>query len=699
MGMMTKMRDNAHLFIIAFAVVFIAFWVLTDVDVPSLLSSGRNELANIDGRTISYDEYQRTVENMVEQQRQQNQGKDVDENTVFSIREQVWNEYLSEAIFDRAAKDMGITVTDEEITQWVNSDNPPEELAKYFRDSTGRFNKEMYFQFLQNPGQENVAALNAIEKQLRTTLLRNKVYAALVSSITVPESEVRTRFADQTRQISAKYIFFDPRVIAGNDKADPTEAEYQAFYDKNKKQFKVEDMRKLKYVLFSDKPSREDTAAVLKQMDVYQNMIAQGRDFIEVAKSYSEVPTTDQWVSRQQAPPTVAKEVLGKPIGTVVGPIANENGLSLFKILEVRSGTNMMVDASHILLRTDGGQDEAKQKAKALEVLAKAKSGEDFARLAGQYSEEPGAAERGGSLGWFGKGAMVKEFEEAAFAGNPGQILGPVKTQFGFHIIKVIDKSSQEFKYAEIRLPIRTTSRTSNEIQQRAKDFAYFAKETGFDQEAKNRKLQVVETPEFTQQSGSYIPGVGTNPALLKFAFDEKVNTISDVYRAANGYVVAMVSGEREAGYRPLTEIKDQIKAQVIFERQVQKSFEAAQRAAKAGSSLDAMAATVPGLKVDTSGVFTGMAGIKQVGRDEAMLGILASLKPGQISRPFKSRTGAFIVQLEAMSPFDEAQYKAQKDQIRQQLMQAYQQEFFQNWFEDMKKTLPIEDYRDRFYR
>ena len=88
------------------------------------------------------------------------------------------------------------------------------------------------------------------------------------------------------------------------------------------------------------------------------------------------------------------------------------------------------VNAAHILV---------KEESKARELLGMAKAGQDFSALARTHSECP-SARNGGSLGWFGRGQMVKEFEDAAFAGNKGDVVGPVKTQFGWHLIKVVDK-------------------------------------------------------------------------------------------------------------------------------------------------------------------------------------------------------------------------------------------------------------------
>ncbi len=700
MGMMTKMRDNAHVFIMAFAVIFVAFWVFSDLDIGSIMQGSMNEIGSVGGKSISYQEFQDVVERVSEQRKDQNKGRELTENDYMQIREQVWNDFVTQAIVEQAIEDFGITVNDKEITDWVFSDNPPQQLAQYFTDSTGQFNRDAYQQFLQNPGPENQQALVAIESQLRSELLRTKLTNILTSSVIVPESSVRAKFVEQNIDFVSSYIFFDPRVYAATDTAAPTQEEYDKFYEKNKERFKTEDMRKIKFVLFPEIPSKSDTAAIVNELNTIKDLAANGTDFLElVANNSSEQYDSTRWFSRDQVAADVAKEVFSQPVGSIVGPVANETGLSLYKIIDEKISDNVMYHAAHILLRTDGGQDEAAQKAKAETVLARAKAGEDFAKLAAQYSEEPGAAERGGDLGWFGKNRMVAEFDAAVFSSRPGDIKGLVKTQFGYHIIKVLDRSTRELKLAEIRMAITAGSGTKDALFESARDFAYFASENGFDAEAASQKLQVQETPEFAQQTGSYIPNIGTNPALVKFAFENGVGEVSEVHRASNGYVVATVSEERPAGYRALDEVKDQIKMQVVYDRQMMKTLKKAQSIAGNGKSIEQIIAANPNLTATTTPPYKIQAGVPNVGADQAFIGKMLSLKAGAVTAPFIGQRGVYVARLDSKSAFDETAYKVKKDEIRQQQLSTLQNEFVQSWIEQKRKEIDVVDNRDKFFR
>ncbi len=701
MGMMTKMRDNAHVFIIAFIVVFVAFWVISDVDLGSIMQGSVNEIGNVGGKSITYQEYQAVVDRVAEQRREQNDGRELTENDFMQIREQVWNDFVTQSIVEGAIEEFGITVSDQEITDWVwDMRNPPEQLAQYFKDSTGMFNAQAYEQFLRNPGPENEEALIAVEQQLKSELLRSKLTNVLTSSVIVSEEDIRWKYIENNIDFNTSYVFFDPRVYAASDTSEPTDAEYKKYYEKNKDRFKIEDMRVLNYVMFADAPSKSDTNAIVNELNTITNMVNEGSDFLELLELNSEVPyDSTMWTTRDNVAEAVADQAFSAPVGSVVGPIPNETGLSLFKVTDAREGENTLYSAAHILLRTDGGQDDAAQKAKAQEVLAKAKSGEDFTKLAAMYSEEPGAAERGGSLPWFGKGRMVKEFEDAVIGARPGQIVGPVKTQFGYHIIKFNGSSKREVKLAEIRMSIRAGSRTMEEIFEKARNFAYFANENGFEQEAKAQGLEIQETPEFARQTGSYVPGIGTSPAMLRFAFENNVGDISEVHRASNGYVVAMVANKREAGYRPLDEVRDQIRAQVVYERQIEKTFEIARQKAGGGKSLQAIASSDANLNVTTPPPFKLQNGVPNIGPDQAFIGHLLKLDVGGMSKPFRGLRGIYVVRLDSKSAFDETAYKVKRDELRKQELSSLQNEFIQSWIEQTRDKIEIVDNRHKFFR
>lgn len=330
------------------------------------------------------------------------------------------------------------------------------------------------------------------------------------------------------------------------------------------------------------------------------------------------------------------------------------------------------------------------------------RAGENFAALAQQFSDDKGSAARGGDVGWFGKGKMVKPFEDAAFGAKKGELVGPVKTDYGYHIIRVDDRGNQEVRYAAIKMSVKPSARTRDNAYDKARDFAYFASDHGFEKEAQLNKYEIRETGEFMKQRGSYIPEIGVNPSLLKITFDGKVGDITDVYKSSTGYVVARIAEIIPAGYRALDKIKPQIVEQVKMERRLKKTLDVARSLyakLQPGKGIESILPSDSSVKAVTPGPFNMQQGLPGLGRDLKFMGHIASMEPGQISKPFSGMRSVYIVQLLSKSSIDEKTFKMQRDDLRKQSLPTKQNEFIQAWLEKMKEKIKIVDNRDRFFR
>ena len=157
----------------------------------------------------------------------------------------------------------------------------------------------------------------------------------------------------------------------------------------------------------------------------------------------------------------------------LIGPVLTPQGYSLYKVDGAYSGSATFVNASHILINQFGSDE--KNYDEAMKIYNSLKQGADFSMLAKEKSADPGSAAKGGDLGWFGKGAMVPEFEKASFNGPVGVVQKPIKTTYGYHIIKVNAKSNKIYVTEKIVEPVSVSPSTRDANYNAAQDFAYIS--------------------------------------------------------------------------------------------------------------------------------------------------------------------------------------------------------------------------------
>ncbi len=466
MPLMSQIRDNLSKLFAAFAVLFIAYIMLDwGMDLTSLRPGGRDLVGSVNGQKISYREFSDLLRQASEAQKQQT-GIDPDPETERQIQTQVWNTLVSRLLIEQEIDRLGITVTDKEIIDLVHGPNPPEMLKNQFRDSTGTFNRSAYDRAIADP--QNRAAWVQVEQQLRIQRKNEKLQSLLLATVRVSEGEIRERFFDRTGTMEAEYVLFDPSALVPDTMVVITEDDIQRHYNENQDEFKVRPARRVKFVLFSDVPSSADSSEILSEIARLKEQANSGADFLELAKTYSEIPVSDAFFKHGELSEAKELAVFSSKRGAIIGPVKDLDGYHLIKVLDERKGAKEYVRASHILFSSNT-TDTASQIRQAREVLQKIRGGADFGEMARTYGSD-GTAPLGGELGWGSRETWVKPFSDAAFRGRVGEVVGPVRTQFGWHLIKVTGRDSREIKFADIAMRIKASSQSVDDMYQAAQD-------------------------------------------------------------------------------------------------------------------------------------------------------------------------------------------------------------------------------------
>ncbi len=342
----------------------------------------------------------------------------------------------------------------------------------------------------------------------------------------------------------------------------------------------------------------------------------------------------------------------------------------------------------------------------AEDILKEARSGADFAKLADEYSEDPSVQTNHGDLGYFKRGDMDPAFEKAAFSGKPGEIIGPVKTRFGLHIIKIVDRKKEDgvekVRASHILLRFNASASTVEDARDRADEFAQIAKESGFKVAADRLKYKIEKTPPFVKRN--FIPGLGLMEGAVEWAFHAEKGEISDPFRAQTGYVVFEVAEIQPAGYRPFEEVKSICINRIKTEKRKQMAREYALKfadAVKAGTPFPQIAASDEQhiLIADTSGYFLFGAPIPKLGRSVDINAAAFALPLNQPSDLLEAQQGYFYIKVLDRTEFNEEEYAKQREVLRQRLLQQKQLRVFQAWYDALKASAEIEDYRYKFFR
>ncbi|MCX7984972.1 MAG: peptidylprolyl isomerase [Bacteroidetes bacterium] len=702
MALMTKIRDNMTKAFAVFAALFIVYIVLDwGMDFLGRRTHGLSEsdaIGIVNGREISFKYFSERVRQALENYKTQN-NREPDEEVERQLQSQVWNQLVDEILIEQEIQRLGITVTDQEILDIVQGPNPPEFLVRQFRDSTGTFRRDIYEQAMADP--QNKEAWLQVEDIIRQQQKHAKLQSILLSAIQVSESEVRQRFIDENSTLEADYVLFDVNRLIPDSAVTITDEDLKKIYDEQPEQFKTKPTRKVQYVQFVIQPSIQDTQAVINEALHLKEQITSGSlDFMEAARTYSEVPVTEAFFAHGELSIQKDDAVFNAKKGEVVGPIVDNDGCHLLKVIDTREGTTEFVRTRHILLQASLGPDSTKALEEARSILKQLKSGANFTELARKYSQDYGSAARGGDLGWAKRGTFVKPYEDAMFRTPVGQITGPIRSQFGYHIIKVEGRSKKEVKLAALTLKIKPSPETRDYVYQQAQDFVYLAKEEGFEKAAEHSQYTVRETPEFTK--GGYIPGIGLHDGVVSFAFTNKVGAISDPLSMAQGYIVCKVSAVRDDEMRPLEEVKPMLRSIALHKKKLELIYpevEAFYKSLSLNADIIAAAASVPRATAQRTGPFKPSGFPAGVGRDLKFIGTALGLNVGQISKPIEGNRGYYIIKLTAKSPFDSSHYKAVRKTLYSSILQEKQSTFLNNWLTSLREKATIEDYRLKFYR
>ena len=356
--------------------------------------------------------------------------------------------------------------------------------------------------------------------------------------------------------------------------------------------------------------------------------------------------------------------------------------------------------------KTASLEDTNRTKQEAFEIIENYKNGTDFSVLANIHTQDPGNqiapdSGRGGDLGWFEKGQMVKSFEDAAFKGRRGSVVGPVLSQFGYHIIKIDSiknrgKNNHQVKARHILLKVELGQKTRSELRRKATLFSYDAQDYGLSSAIDTHSVNIQQA-ENIKENDFFISQVGPFRSAVRWVFNSKIDDISDPLETESYYAVFKLDSITPAGVEDFDNVKDKIYRDLISENE----FDATNLYAEEikteilnGSSFKSIKEDNNRLELVPSDKKSLNSSFISLGRSEQLVGALINSKKGDIVGPIKTARGHGIVKVIEIEKFDSTNWVSTKTNIRTDLANKKEREVYSDWMQSLKDEAEIIDNR-----
>ena len=517
-----------------------------------------------------------------------------------------------------------------------------QELAEHLRSQLapilypeGRFvGNDLYAAFVRDRFKKSIPDFETL---IRRDLALTKLRRFITDGVTVSQQQVEAEFRRRNEKARIQYVSVSPASLAAS--ITPAQAEIEEHFKKNRAAYTLPERRSFKYMVIDHAAT---AAAVSIPAADLQRYYGENRDRFRVQDR---------------------------------------------------------VRATHILLKTtDKKDDEIKKiEAKAQDLLQQVRAGKDFAALAKEHSEDTASAAKGGEVGWITRGQTVPEFEQKAFSMKAGEISDLVKTQYGFHVLKVLEREEARLKtLAEVEPAIRQELARDRGEAERARlgeRARAAALKHGANLEAAAKEVAL---PVFTAagiERGKPLPEIGSEPALSDSLFAATKGVVVGPIQTAAKTVIAVVAETAPSRQAELGEVADRVRADVATAKSRQLAEERARqladKAKAAGGDLAKVAKELK-LEAKTSETFTRDGSIPGLGSASALREAFTA-PAGQVLGPATSGADHIVYKVTERIPADAAASVDEQKFIRESMVSNRQNEIFEIFKEELRERLKRE--------
>jgi peptidyl-prolyl cis-trans isomerase D len=565
MSIIQSLRDRAAVLLSVMIAISLIGFLVQDAFIGrsgNLFSGPSTTAGSINGKKIDLVEFNQKVNTAEQSYRAQ--GLQTNEMMTQSIIENVWNGYIQEALINGEVEKLGLKVTPKELGTVLFSEDAPQEFRQMFTDrNTGMYDinaaKNWFNGVKKSTKEEDVRMVaDQLINPIQINLLTQKYVSLFTQGSYVPKWMIEKMNADNALIASVDFAG-GPYTAVVDSTIKISDQEIADYVNNHKEDFKQEYVKSLSYVSFSANPTSADSQKVFNGLNQLKaEFLSTNDEKGFVTRNNTTLPFYDGFALKSKLQMSAKDSIIAMGVGSVIGPYIDGGSYVIAKKVASKSMPDS-VQLRHILVGTinpQTGQEtraDSVAKKRADSIFNVIKAGGNFGALAAQLSEDEGSKQNGGEYNFSSTDAATldKDFSNYMF-NNPKGSFDVIKTSFGYHVIQIMDQRNFEpaYKVAYLAKNIVASDETDNTASSGATQFAGSSRDgKSFDETA--QKMKVLKNFADNVKEMDYGAGQLSSRALVKWAFENKVGTVSEPFDLKDQYVVAIITNEIKEGVQP----------------------------------------------------------------------------------------------------------------------------------------------------
>ena len=705
MATLEKIRNRAGVLVAVIIGIALLAFILGDFlnSGRTLFSSSQFEIAEISGKSIPYQKYQKEIDNIIEINKFTTGNSALDEASIMRIREQTWQQMVREYILEDEYDELGVNVSSQELWDMIMGENIHPIIQQLFANpETGQVNTVNLLRFLksydQDPSGQQKTYWLFIEDQLLQERMFSKYSTLIKKGLYSTNQEALSEMKKVSKKVDFDFVL-QPYFTIPDSLVDISNSDLKSYYEKHQLDYKQTASRSIEYVSFDVIPSESDRLST----ENWINSIApdfinteNDKDFIGLN---SDISFDNTFYNKDELSENL-KVLFDEKLGSTYGPYFEDETYKIAKVSEIKNLPDS-VKARHILLQpSQQDTDYSQLYALADSLKNLLEKGANFDNLAREYSTDKAANEKGGDLGWFKANQMVSPFSDTCFNSKVGKIK-LVGTSYGLHIVEVTAKS-KEVKKVKLAILGRKLEPSSETVQ---KTYALASQFAG-NNDTYEKFTKAIEEQQLTkrvanniQEADQQIAGLESPRELIRATYETDLHDIiksrnNPIFDFGNRFVVGFISEIRESGIATMEEVKNQILIQVRREKKADLLAKQIKEKLGEANNLTSLAQNLNTTIQEATGISFRTYSIPNVGNEPNLIAIATNLDQNKISEPIKGNLGVFVVEVKNINDETGDNPLFQKNLTITQLQNRSNYEAF----EALKEAAQIVDKRAKFY-